>query len=216
MKTDIINNWRPEVRSLLNRLIAAGCKIRSVDNGEETTKFKEPVDLNHVIRELTACDSTRLYVTTPDAPSLIRWLYIVLGNDPGELVSDYVVDPVLDAVTEAHYNEWEGKPQPKATREAIQIEEQNKSFWTVQEGPADGKTIFTSPGRVGRACELPNACEMRLVRRINGSGSTAFGGAKSWPAVQLTVSFQEGEEAKREALAYVLREAVDKFFGRVA
>lgn len=31
-----------------------------------------------------------------------------------EVPSDYVVDPTLDAVTSAHYNEWELKGQPKA------------------------------------------------------------------------------------------------------
>jgi len=116
MKNDLINNWRPEVGSLLKRLIAAGCTILRGDNGEETFKFKNE---EQFITELTACDEASFYVRTPTSPASGRWVYLVLGNDPGELVCDYTVDEDLEKVCQAHNEEWEGKSQPKMERQAL-------------------------------------------------------------------------------------------------
>lgn len=106
-----INDWYPETRSLLDALVAAGCQLVAGDNGEDQFTFDG--DLDKFIANLTACDESSLYVITPAAPGKRRWLYLVYGNNPGELASDYTVDPVLDSVTSAHYEKWEGKPQPK-------------------------------------------------------------------------------------------------------
>lgn len=104
-----INDWAPETKALLNRLVAAGCTLLSGDNGEE--RFEFTGDLPAFIENLIACDEARLYVQTPSSIQS-KWLYLVLGNSPGELASDYICDPVLDAVTDAHYNEWSEKAQP--------------------------------------------------------------------------------------------------------
>jgi len=61
------------------------------------------------IEQLVACDEAKLYVRVKGR---VRWLYLVLGNSPGKIVSDYNCDPVLDNVVDAHYDEWELKGQP--------------------------------------------------------------------------------------------------------
>lgn len=110
-----INDWVPEVRSLLGRLVDAGFTILSGHNGEEKFKFNEG-DLGDFIGNLIACDESRLFVKSPEGRK--RWLFLVFGNSPGELVADYLSYTTerepdqLAIVIDGHYNEWEGKPQP--------------------------------------------------------------------------------------------------------
>lgn len=106
-----INNWKPEVKSLLKALMAEGVILVSGDNGEETFKFDG--NTNKFIENLIACDEAHLYVRTPSLPTKDRWIYLVLGNDPGELVCDHTVDDAIDKATDAHYKKWEGRKQPK-------------------------------------------------------------------------------------------------------
>lgn len=73
-----------------------------------------------------------------------------------------------------------------------------------------------SPGIIGRNAVVDNAIRIEATYKFNGSGGKAFGGAKQWPFAGLEVSFQEGEEAKRDALIMRLKETVDQFFGRVS
>lgn len=111
----ILNDWKPETRSLLKALVAAGFTLVEGDNGEFKFKFKG--NLNKFIENLIACDEAHLYVTDPNGKR--RWLWLILGNSPGEIASDYsvgtetpgVADP-LDVVTQAHYDKWEGRKQP--------------------------------------------------------------------------------------------------------
>lgn len=116
---ETINNWAPETRSLLRALRAAGFTIVEGDNGED--KFKFDGDEAKFIANLTACDESHLYVVDPSGAR--RWLYLVYGNNPGELVSDYSLPregtDYLDAVTTAHYDKWEGRKQPKTQRESV-------------------------------------------------------------------------------------------------
>lgn len=110
-----INDWYPETKSLLDRLTAAGVTLVGGDNGEE--RFKFDGDLDKFIGNLTACDESRLFVRVG---SRKRWLFLVYGNCPGELVNDYLIDEsdnTLDKVTDAHYEEWSGKPQPTKVRQ---------------------------------------------------------------------------------------------------
>lgn len=102
-----INNWKPEVRSLLKSLTDAGIKLEAGHNGAEKFKFDT---LSSFIENLIACDEANLYVQMPDGRKLT--LYLVLGNSPGELVSDYTCHLLLDKVTEAHSAKWEGRKQP--------------------------------------------------------------------------------------------------------
>jgi len=107
--THTINDWKPETQSLLQTLLNHGLTIESVDNGEEETNFNE-VSLDTFIEETMACDEAHLYVRTPDDKSKV--LYLVYGNNPGELVADYSMCSEIDAATDEHYKNWEGKKQP--------------------------------------------------------------------------------------------------------
>jgi hypothetical protein len=108
--THTINDWKPETQSLLQTLLNHGLTIESVDNGEQETNFDE-VSLDTFIEETMACDEAHLYVRTPDGKSKV--LYLVYGNNLGELVADYSVCAEIDAATDEHYKNWEGKKQPK-------------------------------------------------------------------------------------------------------
>lgn len=112
MKT--INNWKPESKSLLKSLQKRNITLLSVDNGETETNFAETTPAKFV-NEMMACDEAHLYVQTPDGKKHV--LYLVYGNDPGELVADYSISPELDAAVNEHYNTWEGRKQPKTVRE---------------------------------------------------------------------------------------------------
>jgi hypothetical protein len=103
-----INNWAPEVRSLIRTLEAHGCKILTGSNGGP--RFGYPS--KSFLAEITACDEAHLYVTTPSSPLAGRYLYLVFGNSPGELVCDHEIDPAIDAATDAHYAKWDGRKQP--------------------------------------------------------------------------------------------------------
>lgn len=117
MINDIINDWTPETKSLLKGLTDAGFTLVSGDNGED--RFKFDGDLKKFIDNLTACDESHLYVKSPKGQTL--WLYLVLGNEPGVIAADYSMGKIegvdeLEAVTQAHYNKWENRKQPKTTR----------------------------------------------------------------------------------------------------
>jgi len=115
-----INNWRPEVASLLRTLEKAGFALLSGHNGEEG--FKYDGKRSAFISNLIACDESRLYVAySKGGETKKRWLFLVLGNSPGELVCDYSIssydapndgDRALEAVTTAHSDAWEGRKQP--------------------------------------------------------------------------------------------------------
>lgn len=103
-------DYKPETQSLLDDLKAAGFTIRGCDNGETRAKYENP----DFMAELLATDEVRLYVTAPDGAKLI--LFLVFGNEPGELVCDYETHPALDAVVSANADKWEGRPQPMEDR----------------------------------------------------------------------------------------------------
>lgn len=113
MKTEntvrTINNWEPEVRSLIYTLIRNGFTPVSVDNGETETRYTEDA-VNEFISEAIACDEATLICLSPERKRV--GLYLVLGNAPGELVCDYTCHPGLDKVSEEHGKMWFGRPQP--------------------------------------------------------------------------------------------------------
>lgn len=107
--TTTINDWTPETRSLLDRLMAAGATLHAGDNGED--RFEFDGDLDKFIANLTACDESHLYVMVPGRINPL-WIFLVFGNSPGELVCDYTCHEILDVVTDAHYGEWSERKQP--------------------------------------------------------------------------------------------------------
>lgn len=101
-----LNNWQPEVRSLLHTLKTHGFVIRSVNNGENVTASDSP----DFIPEIMACDEAYLYVTAPSGKRGV--LFLVFGNSPGELVCDHSEDTALEAVADEHYTRWNSRKQP--------------------------------------------------------------------------------------------------------
>ena len=91
-----------EVKSLLERLVAGGALLNRVydEEGSEYTPTPEKA-----LEAILAVDECVLSVRTPEG-TRVR-LDILLGNDPGELVSDYTVDPFLERITTEHWDAWD-------------------------------------------------------------------------------------------------------------
>lgn len=116
---EILNNWTPEVASLIATLKRHKFEIVKGNNGEESFKFDG--DMKKFIANLTATDEAHLYVKCPKSGK-VRWIFLVFGNSPGELASDYSIpvelttdeDP-MNKATEEHYTRWENRKQPTHT-----------------------------------------------------------------------------------------------------
>lgn len=98
-------NWVPVVQDFLQMLLAAGCTKILVDDGDDQWQPFEQ-DAQAAAEAACAVDESFIKVTMPDG--LRRWIQIVLGNDPDEIVCDYQIHHVLDAVQTAHSAKWEG------------------------------------------------------------------------------------------------------------
>ena len=109
----IFNDYKPETLSLLNALTTAGLALVDGNNGEE--RFKFDGNLDAFIDNLIACDESTLRVKALDRDHPLT-LWLVLGNEPGVLVSDYVNHDVLEAVLDAHYETWADREQPTTTK----------------------------------------------------------------------------------------------------
>lgn len=113
MKTEktvrIVNDWKPEVSSLVQTLREHGFAVESVDNGETRVNLAKVGEIKF-IDEAIACDEATLFCVAPDGKRVA--LFLVLGNSPGELVCDYSCNSGLDKVTEEHGKMWFGRPQP--------------------------------------------------------------------------------------------------------
>lgn len=113
---EMINDWRPETRSLISALQEAGFVIKGGNNGENQFVYDDRLPMNEFLKDLLACDEAWMDITTPSGKD--TYLFLVLGNSPGEMVSDYGVPrdkadaELLDKVTSAHYDKWNGRKQP--------------------------------------------------------------------------------------------------------
>lgn len=111
MSTNKKINYRPVIGSLLKKLQVHGFTLVSVDDGGETHHL---TGTNREQRQqakaaICAVDESHLYVDTSEGSR--KWLFIVLGNEPEETVSDHSgsgLDEVIDEFT----NQWAGKPAP--------------------------------------------------------------------------------------------------------
>lgn len=128
----MLNDWNPETTSLLSTLRARGFVIIGGHNGEDAVAKPESFaglgGEKAFLDELLACDECILHVRrnakkeSPKNPGKMVYrtysLYLVLGNSPGELVSDYGIPAdiddanALELATTEHSNLWEDKAQP--------------------------------------------------------------------------------------------------------
>jgi hypothetical protein len=100
-----MNDYRPEIRSLLNTLKKKGFTPHILNNGGEIIRGS-----SITADEIDSVEESHLYVK--DANNKKYFISIVLGNDPGEIAADYSDHDELEVVMEEHYNRWENKKQP--------------------------------------------------------------------------------------------------------
>jgi hypothetical protein len=105
-------DWSKPVASLLSRLQENGYKIFSVNDGElcridqnfsDRTARKMAVDI------ITGVDESAVAVIKNNR---IYAIYIVLGNDPDEIVADYTQDEELERIMEEYSDYWCDKKCP--------------------------------------------------------------------------------------------------------
>ena len=110
-------NWSVPVKSLLTMFQVEGFNITDVHDGEEMIQIDQKLSKS-AIRQ-TAAD---IIVSVEESYVLIEKqgmktiLFIVLGNEPDEIVSDYTYTPQLEELLEEtidkYVTQWEGKKCP--------------------------------------------------------------------------------------------------------
>lgn len=106
-----VRDYVPEVSSLLAALTAAGFTVNAINNGDGFIPAARVGDLTAQLTEITACDDCQVQLLCPD--QILRTLYLVYGNSPGELVCDYHCgSSALDTVIQTEGAKWETKRQP--------------------------------------------------------------------------------------------------------
>ena len=63
----------------------------------------------------------------------------------------------------------------------------------------------------GATNDCQGGTTLKMTEHLNGSGKEAFGGVKTWPAVELTVSLPTGREDLARDLAERLKETIAQF-----
>jgi hypothetical protein len=105
-------NWSTPVRDFLRTAEKHGLEPLAVNNGDGWVSTST---IAIAVAEITATDESHVRLAHTDGSRVTA--YIVLGNEPAELVADYTVHPALDAATDEHYNNWRGRACPSTTTE---------------------------------------------------------------------------------------------------
>ena len=106
-------DWSVPVASLVNKLQENGYKIYGANDGEELVTI-HPNHSNLVARKkavdvIVSVDDSTLVITKNNKTF---GLFIVLGNDPDELVADYTSNDDLEKVIDEFQSYWGGKKCP--------------------------------------------------------------------------------------------------------
>ena len=112
LNTPMSYDWSGPVNSLLNTLQKDGYTIVEVFDGGEWTKFNQTTYL--AVRKeatdiITSVDECHLRIKKGDEK--LR-LFIVLGNEPEEIVADYISNDELEVTLDKYIAMWEGKKCP--------------------------------------------------------------------------------------------------------
>lgn len=107
-------NWSIPVSSLINKLQKAGFSILAVeDEGGEYTKLDQNKSKlairKEVVEAIVSVDVSWVRVQKGDQKGT---LFIVLGNDPYEIVCDYTDWNDLEKVVTEYSTLWDGKNCP--------------------------------------------------------------------------------------------------------
>ena len=112
-------DWTLPVRTLIHQLQNHDFDILSVNDGDEdvpiTSISGSLAERQEATDVITAVDESSLRIGR--GGKLRATIYIVLGNEPDELVADYGANteemmPFIEEAVEAHRNMWEGKKCP--------------------------------------------------------------------------------------------------------
>lgn len=112
IESDRVYYWQPVVKSFLKRLKTAGFKFTSVDYGEDSVAVRS---VKSAVDEICAVDYCVLRLENRYGDQ--RWVSLLLGNGPHEIVCDYAVDKGIDYVTELHEAEWRDKEIPTISKD---------------------------------------------------------------------------------------------------
>jgi hypothetical protein len=94
--------YATEIRSLLKCLKRHGFSPTSVWDGEESIKTATQKSAAETILSV---DQSTLRLSNGKRTA---WIWVILGNGPGEAPSDYSGDcPELDVAITEHYNRWD-------------------------------------------------------------------------------------------------------------
>lgn len=101
-------NWKPVVASFLLHMQERGFRAFAVNNGDGFVKTEN--NLFKTIDEATACDEASIRFHAPD--NSLFTAYIVLGNEPYELVADFTSrDTETGKAFTAAVEEWSDSMQ---------------------------------------------------------------------------------------------------------
>lgn len=105
-------NWKPVIASLLSTLQEDGFTLERVDNGVGRVALKgTPRERRQKAKlDIAGVDEAHLFVGCPDGK--LRWLFVVLGNEPEELVADHTSNASLEKSVDRFSAKWEGKSCP--------------------------------------------------------------------------------------------------------
>lgn len=103
-------NWLVPVASLLYRLQLNGYKIFSISDGEETTRIEQNLSdataRKHAVNLIVNVDYSAIALIKDKKTFAV---YIVLGNEPYEIVQDYTDNEDLERVIDEYIDQWEDK-----------------------------------------------------------------------------------------------------------
>ena len=109
-------DWTQPVLELLVQLQDQGLELISVDDGEERLKPEgndPPERRLSIAKAITSVDASWLLIGKRERKAT---LFIVLGNEPDELVADWTaspwLNPLIEVAVDRHRQIWEGVPCP--------------------------------------------------------------------------------------------------------
>jgi hypothetical protein len=124
MNNTTIRNWEPVIGSFVHTLVKDGWKIRSVSDFEDRLVFTGDESINDITRKVkevcTGVDESRISFRKGDlgtSKSLGVSAYIILGNEPEEIVADWGYkndesDVEFTKSWKKFTAKWEGKKCP--------------------------------------------------------------------------------------------------------
>ena len=104
-------DWETPIRSLLTIAAKHGLTCIEVDNGDG---WEDTATRQEAIKLASATDEAHLLFR--HKAGLKMTVFIVLGNEPEELICDYSSHPFLDALHLEYSTKWEGRKCPQVTR----------------------------------------------------------------------------------------------------